>query len=217
MGALITVEGLDGAGKRTLSSVLTATLSARGARVATMAFPRYGRSVAADLVADALHGRVGDLGDSVYGMAVLFALDRSAAATELAALLAEHDVVLLDRYSASNAAFGAARLHQDARGPFQDWVRGLEFGRLALPVPALQVLLRVPVQVAASRAVQRAGTEADRARDAFERDGGLQTRTATVYDGLAADRWGSPWFVYAPSGEQSAVDVLADRVLATLG
>ncbi len=217
MGALVAVEGLDGAGKRTLTGALTTTLRARGARVATLAFPRYGLSVPADLVADALHGRVGDLGDSVYGMAVLFALDRSAAATELAGLLAAHDVVLLDRYTASNAAFGAARLHQDARGPFQDWVRVLEFGRLALPVPAVQVLLRVPVQVAASRAVRRAGTEADRARDAFERDGGLQTRTATVYDGLATDQWCSPWFVYAPSAEPSAVDGLADRVLATLG
>ena len=185
--------------------------------MATMAFPRYGRSAPADLVADALHGRVGDLGDSVYGMAVLFALDRSAAVAELNAMLVEHDVVLLDRYAASNAAFGAARLYQDARGEFQDWVRRLEFDRLGAPVPALQVLLRVPVQVAASRAVRRAGTEADRVRDAFERDGGLQTRTATVYDGLAADQWCSPWFVYAPSVEPSAVDGLANRVLATIG
>jgi dTMP kinase len=213
VGALVAVEGLDGAGKRTLNVTLTGALQVRGARVATMAFPRYGQSVHADLVTDALHGRAGDLGDSVHGMAVLFALDRAGAAQELGALLAAHDVVLLDRYVASNAAFGAARLHQDAGGEFQRWVRELEFDRFGLPVPAVQVLLRVPVEVAAARAQQRESTDATRARDAFERDSGLQTRTGAVYDGLAADQWVSPWFVHTPQPGRATVEALVDRIL----
>ncbi len=213
MGALVAVEGLDGAGKRTLTVELTNALQVRGARVATMAFPRYGRSVHADLVADALHGRAGDLGDSVHGMAVLFALDRAGAAEELGAMLTDHDVVLLDRYTASNAAFGAARLRQDASGEFPSWIRELEFDRLGLPVPALQVLLRVPVEVAAARAQQRESTDASRVRDAFERDGGLQARTGAVYDGLVAEQWVSPWFVHTPQPGQATAQALADRIL----
>ena len=73
-------------------------------------------SVHADLVKEALHRGHGDLADSVYGMAVLYALDRSGAADDIRALRDTHDVVLLDRYVASNAAYAAARLRQDAAG-----------------------------------------------------------------------------------------------------
>ena len=186
------VEGIDGAGKRTLVDGLSAAL---GGSVVRRAFPRYGRSVTADLIRDGLHGRLGGLGDEAYGMAVLYALDRHGAADELRRDLAEHDVVLVDRYVASNAAFGAARLRQDARGEFVRWVHQVEIERLGLPVPYAQLLLRVPVEVAAARAAHRERTEADRGRDTWEADGGLQARVAAVYDGLAADSWLAPWHV----------------------
>lgn len=189
------IEGLDGAGKRTLAEKLTAALSERGASVGRLAFPRYGADVHADLVADALHGRLGDLADSVYGMAMLFALDRCGAAGDIRADLARHDVVLLDRYVASNAAYGAARLHQDARGTFVAWVRAIEIERFGLPVPDVHLLLRVPSELAASRSAHRERTESDRARDDWESDGGLQARCAAVYDQLADDAWLSPWHV----------------------
>lgn len=214
MGALVVVEGLDGAGKQTLTRALTAALTARGARTTSIAFPRYG-TPAADLVADALHGRAGDLGASVHGMAALFALDRHAAAAALRADLATHDVVLCDRWTASNAAFGAARLHQDSDGELVEWVRALEVERLGLPVPTLQLLLAVPVELARERAVGREADDATRTRDAFERDGALQRRTAAVYAGLAAASWISPWRVLA-GGDGAGVDAsaLAGQLLA---
>ena len=189
------IEGLDGAGKRTLAEKLTAALAERGRSIGRLAFPRYGSDVHADLVGDALHGRLGDLADSVYGMAVLFALDRRGAAEDIRADLARHDVVLLDRYVASNAAYGAARLHQDARGSFVEWVRGIEIDRFRLPVPDLHLLLRVSPELAAIRSAHRERTESDRARDDWESDDGLQARCATVYDQLAADGWLAPWHV----------------------
>lgn len=192
---LIVIEGLDGAGKRTLSRGLRAACETAGRTVATLAFPRYGESVTADLASEALHGRHGDLASSVYAMAVLFALDRSGAAEQIAALRAAHDVVLLDRYVASNAAYSAARLHQDADGEMVEWVADLEFGRLGLPVPDRQILLGVPVELAGERARRRAAEETDRARDVYERDDGLQQRTAAVYSGLAARHWHGPWTV----------------------
>jgi dTMP kinase len=168
--------------------------------------------VHAELVRDALHGRLGDLGDSVHGMAVLFALDRRAAQAEMTKLLAEHDVLLADRYVASNAAYGAARLHQGADGEFVEWVRQLEIERFGMLVPHAHLLLRVPVDVAASRAEHRERTQADRARDAFESDGGLQTRCARVYDELAAADWLSPWHVLDGTSTQDAA-VLAKTLL----
>jgi dTMP kinase len=120
-----------------------------------MAFPRYGCDIHADLAHDALHGRLGDLVESVHGMAVLFALDRHDAAEQLRGLRRCYDVVLLDRYVASNAAYGAARLHEEADGPFVDWVRTLEVDRFGVPVPDLQLLLRVALDVAVQRADHR--------------------------------------------------------------
>ncbi|SFS40188.1 dTMP kinase [Saccharopolyspora flava] len=195
MGRLIVIEGLDGAGKRTLSRGITEELTARGRTAATAAFPRYTEDVHAELVAEALRGQHGDLGSSVHGMAVLYALDRRGAADSLRADLDTHDVVLLDRYVASNAAYGAARLHQGADGDFVSWIRDLEITRFGLPEPDLQILLRVPAEVASGRAEHRERTESDRRRDRFESDTPLQQRCAEVYAELAESGWWTPWVV----------------------
>ena len=207
---LIVIEGVDGAGKRTLTNGLRAQLEAVGSSVATLAFPRYGHSVSADLAAEALHGRHGDLSSSVYAMAVLFALDRAGAHDEIGHLDAAYDVVILDRYVASNAAYSAARLHQGADGDVVEWVRTLEYERLHLPAPDWQVLLDVPTELAAERAEHRANQETDRAKDAYERDDGLQRRTGEVYSGLAAAQWCGRWLVAGP-------DVSAAALAADLG
>ncbi len=195
---LIVIEGVDGAGKRTLTNGLRAAFEGAGRTVATLAFPRYGVSVPADLAAEALHGRHGDLAESVYAMAVLFAMDRAGARTEIEHLTSANSVVILDRYVASNAAYSAARLHQGPDGEVVAWVHDLEYGRLQLPAPDWQLLLDVPTELAAQRAVHRAAQEADRARDAYERDDGLQRRTAAAYIGLADANWAGPWVVVPP-------------------
>jgi dTMP kinase len=128
-------------------------------------------------------------------MAMLFALDRAAAIGEIVRLGREHDVVILDRYVASNAAYSAARLHQDSAGEAVAWVLRLEYQRLRLPLPDWQVLLAVSSELAAQRARHRAESEPGRARDSYERDGELQQRTGAVYAGLAAANWGGRWLV----------------------
>ncbi len=210
MGRLVAIEGLDGAGKNTLTRAVTARLRGRGLTVTALAFPRYGTQFA-DLAAEALRGGNGDLADSVYGMGLLFAFDRQAAAPEIRAALAGHDVVLLDRYAASSAAYSAARLHQGADGAVAAWVRALEFDRFGLPRPDLQVYLDVPVSLAAERARSREEVDAGRARDAYETDAGLQARTGAVYAGLAAASWVSPWRVHAAD---DAPELLAEAIAA---
>jgi dTMP kinase len=212
MGRLIVVEGLDGAGKRTLSDALCAALTAEGARVARFAFPRYDADVHAELAREALYGRHGDLAASVHGMALLFALDRRAAAPQLRAARESHDVVLVDRYVASNVAYNAARLHQRADGEFAGWVRELEVERFGVPVPDHQLLLAVPREVAAQRAAHRERTEAGRERDAYESDADLQERTAAAYARLAQASWLSPWTVLDGSAPVDP-DALAARLL----
>jgi dTMP kinase len=192
-GLLIAIEGVDGAGKRTLCDGLRAAFESNHLSVASLSFPRYTHSVAADLAAEALRGEHGDLASSVYAMAVLFALDRAGAREEIGHLRAAYDVLLLDRYVASNAAYSAARLRQNASGEVVEWVRRLEYERLHLPAPDWQVLLDVPAELAADRARHREDKDATRARDSYERDDELQRRTGEVYSGLAADDFGGPW------------------------
>jgi len=206
---LIAIEGVDGAGKRTLADGLSRAFEASGRSVATLAFPRYGQSVTADVAAEALHGQHGDLASSAYAMAMLFALDRAGGADQIRDLCRDHDVVILDRYVASNAAYSAARLHQQADGEVVGWVHEIEYGRLHLPVPDWQVLLGVTAELADQRARHRARHDASRPRDAYERDAELQQRTGAVYAGLAATGWGGRWLVVD-------AEVQPDRLAAEL-
>jgi len=207
VGRLIVIEGLDGSGKATLVGRLTERWRGQGRTVATVAFPRYGIDIHADLVRDALYGRLGDLTDSVYGSALLFALDRRAAGDGIRDLLGRNDIVLLDRYIASNAAYGAARLGgPDVETGFPQWVRALEVDRFGEPVPDHQLLLDTPAEIAADRARGRAVGDATRALDTFEADEGLQRRTAAMYARLAAASYLSGWTVLTP-GPDGAVEL----------
>ena len=206
MSRLVVIEGLDGSGKQTLTRTLCEQAASSGLTVATLAFPRYGIDVHADLVRDALYGRLGDLSDSVYGPALLFALDRRAAAAQIRELLQRNDLVLLDRYVSSNAAYGSARLGgPDIRTDFAQWVLDLEVGRFDLPRPDRQLLLATPVELSAERARGRAALDAGRTLDRFEADAALQARTGAMYRLLAASAYLSPWTVITPDADPNEV------------
>jgi dTMP kinase len=210
---LIVIEGLDGSGKNTLAQTLGSRWRDAGHRVATMSFPRYGDSIHDDLVRDALYGRLGDVGDTVYGPALLFALDRRGATDRIRLLLRENDIVLLDRYIASNAAYGAARLGgPDVSTGFPEWVRELEVDRFGVPVPDRQLLLATDRTVAAGRARSRAARDSRRALDRFESDADLQRRTAGVYAELAGQGYLSPWTVVDTDGRPAGLANAAEAV-----
>ncbi|KAF0846275.1 dTMP kinase [Nocardia caishijiensis] len=214
MGVLIAVEGLDGAGKRTLIDGLVDELSAKGLRAGSLAFPRYGRSIHADLAAEALRGAHGDLAGSINAMAIMFALDRADASAELSNLLDANDIVILDRWVASNAAYSAARAVQDADGEIVAWVGDLEYGRLGRPAPDLTVLLDVGTDVAAERARRRGELDTARALDAYEKDSGLQRRTGEVYRELADRDWFGRWWTYRSEHDRPALLTVCTEILA---
>lgn len=183
---IVAVEGIDGAGKHTL---VTALAERTGAE--TLAFPRYEESVHAQLAHDALHGRMGDLTDSAFGMATMFALDRHGAKQLLDGFAGTPGrVIVLDRYVASNAAYTKARTGDPAA---VSWVYDLEFGKLQLPKPDLQVLVDTTPDIARERAEAREERDASRTRDRYERDAGLQTATFEAYAELAESQWASRW------------------------
>lgn len=194
---IVAIEGVDGAGKNTLTSRLIEAITADGRTAATFSFPRYSAGPLGTAVRAMLDGdeRLAGLAASARATALLFALDRANALPELAARAAEHDVLIVDRYLGSNAAYGAARLPAAERAGFLRWIAETELTELALPPPDLQVLLDVPVETARAAARGRAATDSARALDTFERDTGLQERCAGIYRSLAASDWVAPWLV----------------------
>ncbi|EFC83685.1 dTMP kinase [Parafrankia sp. EUN1f] len=216
---IVAIEGVDGAGKHTLTSRLVEALTAAGRTAATFSFPRYTAGPLGTAVRAMLDGdeRLAGVAGSARATALLFALDRANALPELAARAAEHDVLLVDRYLASNAAYGAARLPADERPDFLAWIAELELTALRLPRPDLQVLLDVPVETARAAARQRAAGDATRALDTFERDEGLQERCAGIYRHLAADGWVAPWIVAdRATGAEAVLDALLSGSARTL-
>ena len=190
---IIAIEGIDGAGKTTLLATLREQLHAE-----VIAFPRYETSIHAQLVRRALYQQMGDLTDSVYAMATLFALDRHEARE------------LLHPFVASNAAYSWARTGDET---IIDWVAELEFNTLGVPRPDLQVFLNTTPDVAGQRAINREKLDRDRARDSYESDRALQQRTADAYGQLVAQNWQSPWLVVEPEADYLHV---ADRITAAL-
>ena len=223
---IIAFEGVDGAGKNTLVTAVEQELISREVAVAKLGFPRYEHSIPAQLAQSALHQKMGDLTESIHGMATLFALDRHDVADDLSELDGDGYVILLDRYTASNAAYSAARSAQregtasessatavDARLSEHDvvnWVASLEFGMLGVPVPDLQVLVDVDAEVAAERAVKRELGDASRTRDAYETDDDLQQLTVRAYRELAQSNWRSPWHVV--DAAQGETRLLAEEI-----
>ncbi|WP_257162236.1 dTMP kinase [Corynebacterium cystitidis] len=201
---IIAIEGIDGAGKNTLMRALRTDLAQDFAEVDTLSFPRYDDSIHAQLAHEALHGRMGDLTASAYAMATLFALDRAGAKDRLDAFARDDDrVLLLDRYVASNAAYTAART-----GDYGviDWVGQLEYGRLELPQPQLQILLSTAPEEASRRARKREATDVTRSRDSYERDGDLQQATYETYVYLAESKWAGRWV------HSDAVDAILQEI-----
>jgi len=210
---IVTIEGIDGAGKNTLTRALVAALEAAGRRVGTLAFPRYsiaplGPAVRAMLTGDPA---LAPVAASVRASALLFALDRANARGDLDAAAVGDEVVLVDRYVASNAAYGAAQLPAEERAGFRDWVAAIELGDLALPRPDLQVLLRVPVDVARAQARSRAAADTERGVDRYEADDALQAKVAREYDELARSGWVAPWLTVdradADAGAGAGIEV----------
>ena len=189
---LIAVEGVDGSGKGTQSRLLADALRSEGRRVALLSFPRYSETFFGARIGDFLNGRFGSL-ETVdpFLAALLFAGDRLESKPVLEAALAENEVVVLDRYVASNVAHQGAKRDGAERAELVRRIEHVEFALNALPRPDVTVWLDLPVPLATRLIAAKAERDyTEKAADLQEADAAYLERVAAVYADLAkGDGW----------------------------
>jgi dTMP kinase len=201
-GRLITIEGLDGAGKSTLAAALAEELKARAARVELLREP--GGVEASERIRDLVKDP--HLAVSPRAEALLYAAARAQLVEErLRPLLDDGAIVLLDRFIDSSLAYQGA-----GRALGVEEVRAVNLFATGLLVPDRTLLLRI--DPAAGRARQR---ERALAPDRLERESeGFFATIAAAYDDLAA---AEPERIRVIDATSAPEQVLADALAALDG
>ena len=177
-GRLITIEGLDGAGKSTLAHALAGDIAARGHAVETLREPGgVGLSERIrELVKDP------SLAVAARTEALLYAAARAQLVEErLTPLLASGTIVLLDRFVDSSLAYqgGGRRLGVGE-------VRAINLFATGNLQPDRTLLLRISPAAGRARQADRARGEGELGRDRLENEGeDFFAAIADAYDELA--------------------------------
>ena len=200
---LLAIEGIDGAGKGTLCQALLIQAKKRGIRSASLSFPRYGETQFSDLVARYLRGEMGIKNQiPARYAALLYGGDRFESRDVLLALIADNDLVILDRYIYSNVAYNVAKLPPAEQAELIAWIEELEFGMFELPRPDLTLLLATSTELAdrlVGKKDKRSYTE--QTRDIHEADRDYLSRVSEVYSKLAKNG-GDSWLTINPLDER---------------
>ncbi len=212
---LVAIEGADGAGKATTAARLCETLNAAGRSATVIAFPRYGETAGGVTVGRFLAGEM-PVPVTPKAAAVLYALDRLEWRDAILAAADAHEMVIFDRYVASNMAYQAAKVPDGEARAMMDWILELETGQFALPAPTLSIYLDTPWEIARAlilRKAQRSYTE--RSYDEHEADVALQARVRANYEAIAAADLLGPWQVVPASegGEMRAIEAIVAEIL----
>ncbi len=133
LAGFVTFEGIDGAGKTTVSRLVTESLQAKGLAVFLTSEPT--KTWLGDAVRRAYDDDVGAIAESF-----LFLADRAAHLGEIRSHLERGELVLCDRYADSTYAYQGARLKGLVADPIRFLQRASEGWTLE---PDLTVLLRV--------------------------------------------------------------------------
>jgi dTMP kinase len=198
-GRLITIEGLDGAGKSTLADALRYEIAARALRVELL------REPGGVELSERIRALVKDpsLAVSPRAEALLYAAARAQLVAErLEPLLEEGTVVLLDRFVDSSLAYQGA-----GRSLGVEQVRMINLFATGPLEPDRTLLLRISPEAGRARQRERA-----LAPDRLEREGeDFFTAIASAYDDLARDE---PRRVRVIDAEQPPEQVLGDALAA---
>ncbi len=165
----IDLEGIDQAGKETQSRLLQKKLRGLGLTTQSLEFPEYTSAIGKEIRAFL----AGKREYNAHALHMLYSLNRWENQERVLHALKVADILMVDRYTPSNLAYGLAK------GLKFEWLSGIDEG---LPKPNKVVVLDVPVEFSFSRKL--------RSRDAHESDRSLLVRVRRNYLSLARKlRW----------------------------
>lgn len=204
MGLFLAFEGIDGSGKGTQAARLAETAAARGYSVASFRFPLYDDNPFSRAIGRYLNGDLGSLEDVHPTLsALLYACDRFHARPDLMRAIEDCDLVVCDRYVASNLAHQGSQLEGEEREQFLAWLLEVEYGELQLPKPGLVVLLDAHPKLARELVAKKgARSYTTLEADILESDETHGNASREIYLELARR---DAWHVVGAAGEDGAV------------
>jgi dTMP kinase len=178
---VVSLEGLDGSGKKVQADRLHAYFLAQGYRVLFLEFPEYdrffGREVGALLAGTSTHSAY-DI--DVKSVCLWFGLDRWERFQSVQ--MEQYDVVMLNRFTLSNIVYQCARSGPDFDPEMVYWISELEHHYFQLPIPDLYVYLDVTPKVSRSNnEVKGFRAYVGESIDLYEEDTALQRNSRSLY------------------------------------
>lgn len=152
-GKIVVLEGIDGSGKSAQLRRLRARLEREGIEFRTAVFPRYDEETSS-LIRMYLNGSFGSDPNDVnaYAASIFYAVDRYASfMTDWREYYENGGLMVLDRYTTSNAVHQGAKLPVAEQSAFFNWLRDLEYVKLSLPEPDLVIYLEVDLETSLAR------------------------------------------------------------------
>lgn len=214
MGFLITVEAPDASGKATQTKMLLDRLTAEGYKTYKFAFPNYGSDACrpVEMYLDGVLGKKPE-DTNAYSASVLFAVDRFFSyRTEWKKLLDEENtVIVLDRYTTSNAVHQIVKLDEGEWDGFLCWLYDFEFVKMALPVPDITIALDVPPEVSKVLMDRRAKEDENHKTDIHEADTEYLKKCyeASKY---ASEKWNWKRIECTANGEMLSREEIHDKI-----
>lgn len=164
MSAFVVFEGLDGCGKSTQIKMLMDYLSTNKISYKLLDFPRFSETMIGEMIGKFLRGEFGDIEDTnPYIVALMYAQDRFDAKDLLYEGIENHELLIVDRYVYSNAAFQSAKINdKDQSEALRDWILQLEYMHYGLPKQDLSLYLNPPCEFIHNNLTrQRVGNDRD--------------------------------------------------------
>lgn len=147
MGKLFVIDGTDGSGKQTQSSLLKERLQKDGIDFKSISFPNYD-SPSSALVKMYLEGDFGENQKDVspYIASTFYAADRYATfKKDFEKYYNNGGIIIADRYTTSNMIHQAGIIKdKQEREKFLKWLWDLEFNLYGLPIPTEVIFLNMP-------------------------------------------------------------------------
>lgn len=157
-GILLTVEGVDAAGKKTQVNKLKNKLIEDGYKVKIYAFPEY-NTTSGKIIADYLKGEYGGIEEVPKKLICMaYAADRAKRINEIKQLLEEGYIIISDRYTYSNI-LTIAKLPKQEWDEFMEWIEDLEFNCLGVIKPDYNFYLHVDPEISIKRIKERGKRE----------------------------------------------------------